>query len=47
MEKPVTKKEKADILEKILKDKSNIVRVIPQQGYSGKLQTIRSNKVKS
>ena len=46
MEKPVNEKEKAAILEKILKDKSRVVRVAPQQGYSGKLQTLYSNKVK-
>lgn len=36
---------KAEVLEKILKDDSRGIRIIPAPGYGHKMQTIRSNKV--
>lgn len=36
---------KAEVLEKILKDQTRGVRLIPAPGYGHKMQTIRSNKV--
>ena len=42
-----TKKEKQEALERILKDKSNVVRLMPGPTYRDKMQTIRSNKVEA
>lgn len=39
------KKEKEEALARIIKDKSNVVRLVPGPTYRDKMQTIRSNKV--
>jgi hypothetical protein len=36
---------KAEVLEKILKDDTKGVRILPGPGYGHKMQTIRTNKV--
>lgn len=36
---------KAEVLEKILKDDTRGVRILPAPGYGHKMQTIRTNKV--
>jgi hypothetical protein len=41
------KKEKEEALARILKDKSNVVRLVPSPTYRDKMQTIRSNKVEA
>lgn len=47
MEKKVKDMTKAEVLDRIISDKSRAVKVIPLGLYSDKMQTVRTNKVEA